>query len=189
MAKPNASTVTVGSPYDLTVGYVSYALKSAATAPTTASQELGEGFSFLGHITDDGIELEEDSSTTTIKAFGGTTIRTVRTEYAESMTFALMQAADVDVAKFVYGADNVTEVAGYPQIAHTSDEMPEVIVVIDLLVAPGVKERIVAESAQITERDTISINGEDPSGRSVTLSLNPGADGKTTCHEYFAAAE
>lgn len=189
MAKPNSSTVTVGSPYDLTAGYVYYGLKSAVTKiPTTASESVDTTqLTLLGHITSDGIELSEDSSTTKIYAFGGVAVRTVRTEYSESVAFALMQAADADVAKFVYGPDNVTvDDDGMPQIKHTGDLMPEYVLVIDLLVAPEIKERFVFESAQLTERDTITLNGEDPSGRQVTLALNPGADGKTTTHDYFA---
>lgn len=190
MAKPNAATVTVGSPLDLTAGYIRYGLKGKVEAPTTASEELtGDGWHLLGHITEDGIELSQDSSTTNIKAFGGIKVRTVQTEYAETMAFALMQAADVDVAKFVYGEDNVIEVSGYPQIKHTGDLMPSVVVVVDLLVAPNVMERLVVEDGQVTERDSITFNGEDPSGRQITLSLNPGADGKTTLHEYYAEVD
>lgn len=188
MAKPDASTVTVGSPFDLASGYVYFALKGKADAPTTASEAIDTTkFTTLGHLNSDGIELSEDSSTTKIYAFGGVAVRTVRTEYSESVSFALIQAADADVAKFVYGPDNVTvDEDGLPQIKHTGDLMPEYVVVIDLLVAPDIKERFVFESAQLTERDTLTLNGEDASGRQVTLSLNPGADGKTTTHDYFA---
>ena len=183
MATNNPAAVGVGAPK---AGGAVFVAPKGTVVPTDATTELNEAFVCIGYITEDGVTLSEDSDTEELKAWGGDTVRKVRSSYAENGSFTPMQA-DADALKLAWGNDAV-EVGqdGAIHVKHTAQNPEAKVIAIEMVLADNLIERMVWPSARLTERGEGSYNGSDSSGRELTFSLEPDAEG-VTCHEYIAA--
>lgn len=88
-------------------------LKAAigATAPTDARTALGSGWtSAAGYLSEAGVTLNINRSTTAIKDWGLNTVRTATTDFTTNITGEFLQM-DADSAKTLFGNDNVTVTA------------------------------------------------------------------------------
>ncbi|WP_424462887.1 phage tail protein [Pseudoclavibacter helvolus] len=75
-------------------------------APTTTTSSL-TAFSPAGYIHEDGVTEATELSTEKIKAWGGDTVKIVRTEHGVTYQFTFIEALNTTVLQTIYGDDNV----------------------------------------------------------------------------------
>ena len=100
------AAIIAASPVTATGGVLSAPLGTAA--PTDATSELNELFKALGYVDEAGVKRTTDSSEEKIKAWGGSTVKIVRTEHSVAYTFSFLESANATVLKAIYGEENVT---------------------------------------------------------------------------------
>lgn len=84
---------------------------SSAAAPTDARTALGTGWSSAaGYISESGITLNINRSTTALKDWGLNTVRVASTDFTTNITGEFLQM-DGDTAKTLFGDSNVTVTA------------------------------------------------------------------------------
>lgn len=84
---------------------------SSAAAPTDARTALGTGWSSAaGYISESGITLNINRSTTALKDWGLNTVRVASTDFTTNITGEFLQM-DGDTAKTLFGDTNVTVTA------------------------------------------------------------------------------
>ena len=162
----------------------------AGTAlPTDATTALAEAFKQLGYISEDGLTNKIEISTDSVKAWGGDEVLVTDNGRTVSYGYTLIEATNADVLKQVFGEDNVTGTleTGIHIAIKSNVQLPEQVVVIDMVLKDGALKRIVIPAGRITEVGEITYNDGDPIGYEVTLSATPDASGNTA-HEYIKAA-
>jgi hypothetical protein len=179
-----ASNVTQAKP--ATNGAV-YVAPLGTALPTDATSDLDKAYVSLGYLTEDGITGSESIDTSETKAWGGDTVLTSQTGKTDTYQFALMEALNPDVLKFVYGDDNVTGTleTGITIKSNSSSPVAHAMV-IDMLLSAKVLKRITVPSATITTRDDISYKADEPITYGVTVSATPDESGNTH-YEYITS--
>lgn len=97
----------VATPDKVSGGLLFRDLDAAGDLPEDASTAL-TGFLEGGYISEDGVTKTVDASDDNILAWGGDTVRTVRTEHTLSYSFTFIESSNVNVLKLIYGDENVT---------------------------------------------------------------------------------
>lgn len=97
----------VASPDKVSGGLLFRDLDASGALPTDATTAL-KGFMEGGYISEDGVTKTVDASDDNIIAWGGDTVRVVRTEHNLSYTFTFLESSNVNVLNLVYGKENVT---------------------------------------------------------------------------------
>lgn len=98
------SAILAGAPVDATGGVLSAPI--GTTGPTSAIDELIE-FIKTGFVGEDGVTKTIDASDEKIRAWGGDTVKIVRTEHSVSYTFTFLESANAAVLKLIHGEENV----------------------------------------------------------------------------------
>lgn len=80
----------------------------ATAAPTGATTVLPAAWVDLGYIGEDGFTESHQRDKTKKKAFGGSTVKILQTEYGVTIKFKFMESLNADVLKAIFGEDNVT---------------------------------------------------------------------------------
>lgn len=78
------------------------------TLPTDAKAALDGAFIDLGYIGEDGFTESNSRDVTKKKAFGGSTVKILQTDYTATVSFTFLESVNADVLKAVFGEDNVT---------------------------------------------------------------------------------
>lgn len=105
----DAKKVLVGAPNQTsTVGAVQYAA-TTATLPTDASTAWSTGTS-CGYVSEDGLSIAADYSTTSIKDWSKSSVRTLLDEFTGEVKFAFIQT-DYESLVALFGAENVVKTA------------------------------------------------------------------------------
>lgn len=151
--------------------------------PTDALTELSSEFNNLGYISEDGLANENSPETENIKAWGGDVVLVTQTDKEDTFGFKLIEALNVAVLKFIYGADNVSgDLDTGIKVKANSKELESVSIVVDMVVQNALK-RIVIPNAKITEVAEIEYKDDDAVGYDVTVQAVPNTDGDT--HEEY----
>lgn len=116
MANPTAANVAVGKPK--ATGGV-YAGATSATLPANATAALDSSLTGLGYVAEDGLTQTKGGDVTQIRAWGGDTVKVVRTTDDLSYAWSLMEAANKTVLEELFGTDNVTWTDAYGGIKVT----------------------------------------------------------------------
>lgn len=98
------SAILAGAPVTATGGVLTAPL--GTTGPTSAVDVIAE-FIKNGFVGEDGVTKTIDASDEKIKAWGGSTVKIVRTEHSVSYTFTFLESANADVLKLIHGEENV----------------------------------------------------------------------------------
>lgn len=77
-------------------------------APTDATTALPAAWVDLGYIGEDGFTESHQRDTTKKKAFGGSTVKILQTEFGITVTFTFLESLNADVLKSIFGEENVT---------------------------------------------------------------------------------
>jgi hypothetical protein len=78
------------------------------TLPTDAITALDGAFVDLGYIGEDGFTESNSRDVTKKKAFGGSTVKILQTDYTATVSFTFLESINANVLKAVFGEDNVT---------------------------------------------------------------------------------
>lgn len=177
-----ASNVSVGKP---AVAGAIYAAVAGTTLPTDATTTLANDFKCLGYVSEDGLVNSNSPESDSIKAWGGDTVLSMLTGKEDTFQFTLIECLNLEVLKFVYGADNVTgALATGVTVKANSKDVPAVVLAIDMILTGNVAKRIVIPSAKVSEVGDITYVDGEAVGYETTVSCTPDSAGNTH-YEYI----
>lgn len=173
MATGTAAILT-GAPVTATGGLLFG--DTTVAAPTDATTALDPAWIKGGYIGEDGVTRTTDASDEKIKAWGGDTVKIVRTEHSITYTFQFLEAANADVLKLIHGDANVTVTAGKVKVNHTAKMAPRKSFVIDMKDSEGGLREYVANGQLSTSGDVTFVHS-DVIRYEVTIEAFPNASG------------
>lgn len=159
------------------------------TLPTDATTALAAAFTKLGYISEDGLVNSNSMTSDAIKAWGGDEVLVIDQGREDSFKYTLLEALDVNVLKQFYGAANVTGTleTGIAIAAKSNVELPEQVVVIDMVMKGGALKRIVIPNGKVAEVGDITYSDDNAVGYETTLKAIADASGNTH-YEYIMGA-
>lgn len=173
----NASNVSAGKPK--TTGAI-YVAPKGTTLPTDATSDLNIAFKGLGYISDAGVVNGTGMQVQKVKAWGGATVLIIQTSKDDTYKFTLIEVKNVEVLKFVYGANNVSgTLESGLAVAVNDKETPEVAIVIDKILSDNTAMRTVIPAAKISAVDDITYADNAAVGFGTTVDCVPDTDGNT----------
>lgn len=103
----NAKNILIGAPdQSATTGAVCYGDMNSDKLPTDAVSQLDASFKSGGYVSDAGVSITPEYSTTDIKDWSRNTVRTLLQEFNGEVSFAFIQT-DYDTLVAVFGEDAV----------------------------------------------------------------------------------
>lgn len=161
----NRDFVAVGAPNvnasgGLLLGEVQ---KDATNFPKDASSELPTGLKAKpgGFIGEDGLTKTVDRSTEKIKDWNKDTVIVLETDHSVVVKFTFLEAANANVLKAVYGADNVKIEGKNITVVDAAGELPHFSFVGELNGGEGKKGRIFVPDGQVTNVADITFKKDD----------------------------
>lgn len=179
---PTASNVSVGKP---AVAGAVFVADVGTTLPTDAVTALGNDFTALGYVSEDGLTNSMSIDSDEVKAWGGDTVLTLQTGFSDTFGLTLIESLNPDVLKTVFGASNVSgTLAAGLAVNVNSQEPPAKSWVIEMLLRGGIVKRIVIPSASVTERGEITYKDDEAIGYELTLTAVSDSAGNSH-YEYL----
>lgn len=145
-----------------------------------------EGFVAVGFLSEDGLTESTEIDTDKKKAWGGVTIKVVQNDFTKSFQFTLVEAANLEVLRLVYGKDNVKVEDGVIVITETKEQRPHLTWVIEVT-EDNNKIRDVIADGQIIERGDINWTHSEILQHEVTLESFEDSSGAFS-HQYITPA-
>jgi len=178
------SNVTAGKPK---IGGAIFVAPVGTALPTDATTALNEAFVGLGYVSEDGLTQSITRDSEVIKAWGGDTVMTTQTDFAETFTFKLIEALNVDVKKLIFGDTNVTGTltTGITAITN-SKELPAKSFVIEMVQNDALVRKVIP-NAKVTELGDIVYSDGEAIGYEPTITALPDATGNAS-YEYTVKA-
>lgn len=180
----NASNVSFGKPK--ATGGV-WIAPSGSTLPTDGTTALDAAFVNMGYISDEGYVSNVETDTEEVTAWGGDTVLTAQSSFRETHTVNFIET-NANTLKTIYGEDNVTvdDQTGAITVNSTSAELPECVVVIELLLTGSRVKRVVIPKAKIADRSAeISYSDTEAIAYPAVFSAAPDTNGNYHI-EYIA---
>lgn len=176
-----ASNVSAGKPKSTGAIWVA---PKGTDLPVSTGEELNAAFKCLGYVSDAGVVNSTALTVNKIKAWGGDTVLVILASKEDTYKFTLIEAKNIEVVKFVYGADNVsgTLETGMTIVAN-NQPMDEVSLVIDMIMSDNTAKRVVIPTASISNVGDITYSDGGAIGYETTLDCIPDSDGNTH-YEY-----
>lgn len=144
----DATKVSFGKPKSTGAVFVA---PIGSTLPTNATTALDAAFKNLGYVSEDGLVNSIETDTENINAWGGDLVLVGQTNYMETFMVNLLET-NPDALKAFYGTDNVTVVGDAITINANSAQLPQCIVVFEIIMTGGRVKRIVVPLAQFVDR-------------------------------------
>lgn len=161
-------------------GAVYVGVIGTATLPTDATTALGNDYTCLGYVSEDGLEANNEMDVSEIKAWGGAIVYRSLNGLDDTFSLSLIESKNVDVLKAVYGDANVTVDADDNVTVNVVAEDPqEKIWVFELALRGGKAKRIVIPDGAVTARETITYNDSDAIAYGITVSAYPDSNGSS----------
>lgn len=179
----DSSNVSFGKPKATGAVYVAPA---GTAVPANATSALAAAYQGLGYVSEDGLVNSVEADTESVHAWGGDQVLVGQTTFGETFTVNLIET-NVETLKVWYGEDNVTEDgSGNITVNQNSAELPEMVVVFELVLTGGRVKRIVVPKARIADRsgEITYVDGE-PIAYPAVFTAFPDEDGNTHT-EYIA---
>ena len=161
--------------------------------PASVDAVLDNAFNCLGYCSEDGFTQSTSISTENIKAWGGDVVDTPMTEKIETDQFKAIESLNVDVLKAAYGDDNVTGTAAAGiTVRHNANDQKACVIVVDMFLRNGGKQRIVIPNAKLTSLGDVVYKDNEAIGYDMTFTALSGgfaAGDNDTSKDYKKAAE
>jgi hypothetical protein len=149
------------------------------TLPTDASTALGNTFTCLGYISDEGVTNNNSPESDAIRAWGGDQVLTIQSEKPDTFQFTMIESKNLDVLKAVYGDANVSgTLADGATIRANSTEAEAYVWVIETILGTTLS-RIVIPNGKVSEIGEIVYRDDEAVGYNITVTALPGTDGDT----------
>jgi hypothetical protein len=174
MANPTAANVVVGKPK--ATGGV-YAGATSATLPANAVASLDAALIALGYVSSEGLTQTKGGDVTQIRAWGGDTVRVVKTTDDLSYAWSFIEASHPVITE-VFGSSNVswTDGNGGQKITINGSQVPKRAYVFEILDGTTAI-RIVVPNGQIDGQITITFVDGQAVGFPVNLIALPDSSG------------
>jgi hypothetical protein len=156
--------INVGAPISATGG-LAYAPLDA-TLPADAREALEQIFTRAGYISEDGLTRTTDASDEKIKAWGGDTIKIVRTEHSVTYSGAFMESANAEVLKLLHGDDNViitpasATAGGQIKVLQTKEIPPRMSFVLDMVDGDALLREVIPNGQITTTGDVVFVHSD-----------------------------
>lgn len=163
------------------------------TLPTSARQDITAITALVdqGFIGEDGFTQSEARDTDKKKAFGGTVVKVLQTDYSVTIQFAFLESINAEVLKSIYGEDNVqvgTALDANEIVVHKNKKQsPHAAWVIDVFDGEALIRTTIADG-QITEVDDIVKVHTDTIMYTVTMECFEDENGDNLL-EYIAVGD
>lgn len=157
-----------------------------ATLPTTAVA-VTTGFTALGFVGNQGLTENIDRSTEKIKAWGGSIVKVVQSEFSTTYEFTLYETLNADVLKAVHGEDNVSTTAAgvstgtLQSVKINKDVLEHRPWIFDMKDGTALV-RVVVPDGQVTAVGAITYNDDGVIGYPVTVEAFEDEDGNNAYH-------
>lgn len=174
MANPTAANVAVGKPK--ATGGV-YAGATSATLPTNAVDTLDASLTGLGYVSEEGLTQTKSGDTTPVRAWGGDTIRVLKTTDDLSYTWTFLET-NVNVLSEVFGPDNVEVSDGWGgrKVTIKAGQLSYRAFVFDMLDGTT-SVRVVVPNGQLDGNVEVTFTDGQPISFPVTLNAYPDSSG------------
>lgn len=183
-----AQTATNVSAAKPRTGGAVYIADPTATLPTSATAELGAGWTALGYVSEDGLTNSNTPNTEVINAWGGDPVLTLYNAKEDNFQFQLIEVLNLAVMKAAYGDDNVSgTLADGITVRANNNELPEKAYVFDMIMRNGALKRIVVPSASLQSLGDVVYSDSAAVGYDITIGAKADATGNTH-YEYIHAA-
>lgn len=154
--------------------------------PTDATTELNTAFEDLGYISEDGVTQNITRDSESIKAWGGDTVMTSQTDFAETFSFRMIEALNLAAKKVTFGSENVSGTLETGITVKTNaKELPAMSYVMEMI-QNGNLVRKVIPNAKVTELGEIQYVDGQAVGYEPTITALPDSEGNTS-YEYTTA--
>lgn len=173
--------IQTGAPVTATGG-VLYG-DTSTTLPTDATTEPGADFTKGGFIGEDGVTRSTDASDEKIRAWGGDTVKVVRSEHSITYSLEFLESANADVLKLIHGEENVTVSGNSVTIKHTAKMPPRKAFILDMLDG-GSRIREVIPEGQLTTSGEVQFVHSDVIRYAVEIEAFP-VDGEVKAFSYI----
>lgn len=144
-----------------------------------------------GYIGEDGFTQSESRDTEKKKAFGGSVVKVLQTDYGVTIQFAFLESTNAEVLKSIYGPDNVvigTTLDENEIVVHKNKmQSPHAAWIVDVVDGDTLIRTAIADG-QITEVDDIVKVHSDTIMYTVTMECFEDANGDNLV-EYIAKGE
>lgn len=159
---------------------------AGTTLPTDASTALASAFKSLGYVSEDGVTNTHESDTTEIKEWGGKTVLVVKSGYTDEFQMTLLDTANLDLLKAVFGSEKVAQDTTSSDItisvAGISDD--EAVYVIDMALNDGNMKRIVIPCGVISELGDVNYKADEAIAYELTINAKADSSGNNH-YEYI----
>ena len=169
----------IGFSKPFTDGTAYFAPHSASVVlPTDAISPLDENFKNLGRLSEDGVTFAAaNSEPENVYADGRIPVDSSDSEYNPSVTASLLQIVDIEVAKAVYGEDNVIGTQGNYRVRHNANNNSRGVFVIQRRVAKSSIARYVIPDGKLTVTGDIAHNASSLVELPITITPSVDANG------------
>ena len=161
------------------------AVIAAANVPTTftAATAAIAAFTASGYVSEDGLTLSTDYSTTDVKEWNGATVRKLLESFDGTLSFSLIQTDEAGWAQ-AFGAENITTVAAdnsHGKQLHISlgAHLPAPKAWAFKMKDGDAKFLVLVCNGQITAVDDITFNATEPIALPCTLSCYDDGTGES----------
>lgn len=176
----NVANVSAGKPK---IGGAIWTAPAGTAVPTSADSELSAEYENLGYVSEDGVTQAITRDSEAIKAWGGDTVMTTQTDFAETFQFKLIEVLNKAVRKVAFGTENVTgDLESGLLTKVNSKELDARVYVIDQIYN-GAVSRTVIPYAKVTEFGDIQYVDGEPIGYELTITGLPDTEGNCS-YEY-----
>ena len=166
--------ILTGAPVTATGGLLFADL--GVEAPTDATSPLDSAWIKGGFIGEDGVTRTTDASDEKIKAWGGDTVKIVRTEHSITYVFQFLESANADVLKLIHGENNVTITGNKITVKQTSRMPSRKAFALDMA-DDAVHLREFIKEGQLTTSGDVTFVHSDVIRYEVTIEAFPDTDG------------
>lgn len=184
---PNTADVRIGAPEQGVTGAIKHA-PLGTSLPTLSSikntgVQLDSAFAGNEYVSEDGLTLAPNMSTTDIKDWSGATVRKVLEAFDGTLAWTMISTNE-EAMKIAFGSKNVTAnaasgVHGNQTRTGLGAELPERQSFVFLMKDGDARIVIVVPEGQVTEVSEVTFAANAAVGWGVTLSCYPDSNGKS----------